>query len=375
MTSKKVFVGVLAVAVAAAGCHGGEARETEAARQTTVMLSTADVATAEVQPVGLGAAVTGTLRPYREVEVRAQVPGLVTGLRVDRGDAVRSGATLAIIEAEGILSQAAGAQAAVAAAESNLAVARRQADSAMRLFEAGALSELEYHGAQAGLAAAEAQLAATRAQAAAASEAARRATITAPINGEVSDRQVSEGEAVNPGQPLFTIVNTSVLELAGMIPVSQAAHVRPGQPVEFTLDAYPGRAFRGSVARVAPTAQPSTRQIGVYVQLPNPNRELVGGLFATGRILIGEADTVVVVPTSAVRGSGESAHVWLVDGGRAERRSVRVGTRDDVRGIVEILAGLQGGERVIAAPGSITEGMPVSLANTPGSGGGALIDE
>src|SRR5688572_17484580 len=81
MTSKKVFVGVLAVAVAAAGCHGGEARETEAARQTTVMLSTADVATAEVQPVGLGAAVTGTLRPYREVEVRAQVPGLVTGLR------------------------------------------------------------------------------------------------------------------------------------------------------------------------------------------------------------------------------------------------------------------------------------------------------
>lgn len=374
MTSKRMFVGVLAVAVAAAGCHGGEASEAQAAPERAVVLAPEDVATAETQPVGLGIALTGSLRPYKEVEIRAQVPGLVTGLRVDHGDAVREGATLAVIEADGIRGQAAGAQAAVAAAESNLAVARRQAESASMLYEAGAMSEIEFRGAQAGLAAAEAQLAAARAQAAAASEAARRATITAPIAGEISNRQVSEGEAVNPGQPLFTVVNTEVLELAGLIPVSQAAHVRRGQPVEFTLDAYPGRTFRGTVARVEPTAQASTRQIGVYVQLPNPDRSLVGGLFATGRILTEGSDTVVVVPTAAVRGSGESAHVWLVENGRAERRDVTLGVRDDARGVVQIVGGLAGGERVIAAPGTITEGMPVRLAEGRSAAAGTGAD-
>lgn len=363
MTSKKVLVGVLAVAVAVAGCHGGEAKDTQAVEDTAVVLAPDDVTMAEAQSVGAGVALTGSLRPYKEVEVRAQIAGLVTGMQVDRGDGVREGQTLAAIEADGIRSQAAGAQAAVAAAESNLVVAQRQAESATTLYEAGAMSEMEHRSAQAGLAAAEAQLAASRAQAAAASEAARHATITTPITGEVSNRQVSEGEAVNPGQPLFTVVNTDVLELAGLIPVSQAARVRPGQPVEFTLDAYPGRIFEGSVARVEPTAQASTRQIGVYVQLPNADRELVGGLFAKGRVLSEGSDTVVVVPTGAVRGSGGSTHVWIIEDGRAARRAVTVGTRDEDRGIVQITDGLEGGERVIAAPGTINEGMPVRLAD------------
>lgn len=367
MTSKRVLVGLLAIAVAMAGCHGGEAKEAQTAEEPSVVLTQDDIALAEAQSVGSGIALTGSLRPYKEVEVRAQVPGLVTGMRVDRGDAVQSGHTLAVIEADGIRGQAAGAEAAVAAAESGLVVAQRQAESAGTLYEAGAMSELDYRNAQAGLAAAEAQLAAARAQAAAASEAERQATITTPITGEISDRQVSEGEAVNPGQPLFTVVNTSILELAGLIPVSQATHVRPGQPVEFTLDAYPGRVFEGSVARVEPTAQASTRQIGVYIQLPNPDRELIGGLFAKGRILSGATDTVVVVPTGAVRGAEGSAHVWIIDDGTAEQRAVTVGTRDETRGIVQVLEGLEGGEQVISAPGAIHEGMSVRLVADPGT--------
>src|SRR5690606_1161771 len=166
---------------------------------------------------------------------------------------------------------------------------------------AGAMSEFEFRGAQAAREAAQAQLAAARAQAAGAGEQAQRATITAPIAGEVSNRQVSEGEAVNPGQPLFTVVNTEILELAGQVPVNQAAGVRVGQPVEFSLSAYPGRTFRGEVARVEPTADPATRQVGVYVRLPNPGRQLVGGQFATGRILSGGETEAVVVPATALR--------------------------------------------------------------------------
>src|SRR5690606_23975999 len=115
------------------------------------------------------------------------------------------------------------------------------------------------------LEAAQAQLASAQAQATGATEQARRTTVTAPFAGEVSKRTVNLGEAVNPGGTMFTVVNSSILELAGQVPVDQAAQVREGMPVVFTLDAYPGREFSGTVARVSPVADPGTRQVGVVM--------------------------------------------------------------------------------------------------------------
>ena len=166
---------------------------------------------------------------------------------------------------------------------------------------------------------------------------------------------VSEGEAVNPGQALFTVVNTDYLELAGQVPVNQAARVRAGQPVEFSLAAYPGRVFRGEVARVEPTADPATRQVGVYVRLPNRDRALVGGLFATGRILTGGAvGGGGRTRVRRARGSGErDATCWAVEegvvvtparDGRQPRRGARGGGRDPQRPP-------GGGEQVVVAPG------------------------
>jgi RND family efflux transporter MFP subunit len=304
------------------------------------------------------------------VEVRAQVPGVLTSLRVDRGSAVRQGQQIARIEAEGIRGQAAGAQAAVAAAQAQVALARRQHESAKKLHAAGAMSDIELQQAAAAQQAAEAQLAAAQAQASAAVESAGRSIVVAPITGEVSQRHASEGEALNPGQAIVTIVDSRTLELAGQVPVNQAVLIRPGQPVEFTLDAFPGRVLRGAVARVEPTADIDTRNIGVYVRVPNADRSLVGGLFATGRIQTGGTSETVVVPAAAVRSDAMGTFVWAIVQGRAVLRRVSVGTRDTARGTVQILDGLVGGEQVIVSPGEVREGMAVRVgaaAPTTGS--------
>jgi membrane fusion protein (multidrug efflux system) len=149
--------------------------------------------------------------------------------------------------------------------------------------------------------------------------------------------------------------------------VNAAAQIRPGMAVEFTIDAYPGRAFRGTVARVDPTADAGTRQVGVYARLENPGRQLVGGLFATGRIITGSSALSVVVPIVAVRGDGPATYVWVVRNNAAAKQMVVVGARDETRGVAQITSGLVGGERVIAAPGEVTEGMPVRVA--PGASG------
>lgn len=355
--------GVVAVLLGLAACGGNRGAEAETATsaEPVVALAPEDVATVHVDTFQTGVVVSGTLEPYRDVEVRAQVPGVVSDLRVDRGDAVHEGESLARIEAEGIRGAAESARAGVAAAKAQVALARRQLDSARKLHEAGAMSDLEYQQAQAGYEAAQAQLAAAQAQAAGAGESARRATVTAPISGEVSKRTVNEGEAVNPGQALLTIVDASQLELAGQVGVDEALDIRRGMPVVFQVAAFPGREFRGQVARVEPTADPSTRQVGVYARLPNAGRAMVGGVYATGRILTGGSHLAAVVPTGAVRGQGEEKYVFLIRDGIVVRQPVVVGGTDVAAGTSEITKGLQGGETVIVSPGEIHAGAAVQV--------------
>ena len=367
---KKAARGVgVALVVVLAAC-GGDERDAGAATadEGVVVLGPGDLAQAQLDTLSAGAVVSGSLEPYLQVEVRAQVPGVVTNLRADRGDAVQQGELLARIEAEGIRGQAASARAGVAAAEANLALARRQLESSRRLFEAGAMSEMEFQQARAAYEAAQAQLAAAEAQALGAGESARRASVESPINGVVSQRMVSQGEAVNPAQPLFTVVNTSQLELAGRVGVEVASQIRPGMPVEFRIDAYPGRVFSGTVARVEPTADPATRQVGVYVRLPNAGNALVGGVFATGRILTGARTAVLTVPSGAIRGTGSEPHVWVIRDGRVVRQPVQVGARSAAQGRVEIQSGLEAGDRVVVTPGQVTEGTPVRIREAEPTG-------
>lgn len=360
----------LAFLVLVTACGGDKeasaADSTAAAAAAAIVLAPQDLATAEVTAVGSGLIITGNLDPSEVVELRAQVPGVVSGVRVDRGTPVRRGAVLAVIEASGIQSQAASAQAQVDAAEAQLSVAQQRLEGSRRLYESGAISSIEYRMAQASTDAARAQVAIARANAAGAIESADRATITSPLTGIVSARFVSGGEAVNPGAPLFTVVDATELELAGRIGVQDAVRVRAGQPVEFALDAMPGRAFRGHVARVDPTADPGTRQVGVYVRLANPGNRIVGGQYARGRIETGSTGTGIMIPESALTSrSGNEALVFVLAGigTRVVRRSVTVGARDEATGRIAILAGLQAGERVLLNPTSdIVDGTRVTLA-------------
>jgi len=359
-----------------AGCGGGgEAGEAKAgtpAATPEVVLAPSDVAPATTTELQGAVGLAGSLEPARVVEVKAQVPGVVQGLTVDRGSVVGQGQLLARIEAAGIQSQAGGAAAQVAGAQAALAQAQRQLESARTLHDAGAMSEISYRAAETQVAAARAQLAAARAGATGASEQAARTRVLSPLTGRVSDRRVQSGEAVAVGAVLLVVVDSRNLELKGQVPVELAAAVRAGQPVEFTLSSDPGRTFRGTVARVDPVADPGTRQVGVTLRLPNADGGLIGGLYASGRVLTGQTRTAVAVPAAAVRTAGTESFVWVVKDGRAERRVVTLGERDDARGLVAVASGLAAGEQVVGVPGEIEEGARVVVrAATPAAPAGA----
>lgn len=370
MNRTLVLVGILGISVAACGKpETGSVADSSA--PTPIVVSASDVATAQARTIGAEVLVSGNLDPAEIVTVKAQIPGTVSGVRVDRGTSVSRGQTLAVIEAQGIRSQAAGAEAQVAAARAQLSLAQQRLEASKKLFAAGAISSIEYKSAQANVDAAEAQLAGARANAAGASESAARATITAPISGVISARMVNGGEAVNPGADLFTIVDASQLELQGQVGVSDAGRIRVGQPVSFSLDGYPNQVFRGRVERIDPTADPTTRQVSVFVRMPNQGRRIVGGQYARGRIETGGTTTATTIPEAAiVSRQGDSATVYVVLGNRVARRTVMLGPRDDATGLVAVLTGVNVGDRVLLNPSSdIGEGtlitMPADRAATP----------
>ncbi len=225
------FIFLTLVSAIAIGCGKSDTEASESAAPAPIVLSAQDVAIADSRTIGAEVLVSGNLDPFDVVSVTAQIPGTVVGVRVDRGSRVSRGQVLAVIQAQGIRSQAAGAAAQVASARAQLSLAQQRLDASRKMYDAGAISAIDYKTAQATVDAAAAQVAAARAGAAGANESAARATITSTINGIISARAVNGGEAVNPGAPLFTVVNASELELTGQVGVQDAGRVRIGQAV------------------------------------------------------------------------------------------------------------------------------------------------
>ncbi|MFA6165687.1 MAG: efflux RND transporter periplasmic adaptor subunit [Gemmatimonadaceae bacterium] len=354
------FAFLAGIAAASAACGGAKSGDTAA---PPVALAATDVMPAATADIGPSVVVSGALDPADVVRVRAQVAGTLRDVKVDRGAKVSRGQMLARIEALGVTTGAEGARANVSSAEAAQAVALQRLEGARKLFEAGAMSVIDLKTAQAGFDAAVAQLAAARAGLASASEAAGHTTMRSPIDGWVSDRVAEEGESVKSDDPVFTVVDPRTLELKGQVGAADAAHVRVGQLVTFTIDGMPGQQFKGTVARVDPMASATTRQVGVFTRLANGGGKIVAGQFAHGRIRTGAVTRMVVVPMNAVRAGERESFVLVVDGDVVRRRAVATGARDEDAGSIVIVSGLKAGERIVVTAGvEIADGTKVSTA-------------
>jgi RND family efflux transporter MFP subunit len=149
------------------------------------------------------------------------------------------------------------------------------------------------------------------------------------------------------------------MRLEALVPSGQIGQVKPGAKVPFTVRGYPNQEFAGVVERVSPTADPVTRQVAIFVAVPNSGGKLIAGLFAEGRV---EAETRrgIVVPLSALDETGPVPTVTRLRDGKAERVAVTLGIRQAERELVEIANGLAEGDVVILGSArGVTPGTPV----------------
>ena len=347
----------------AGACGNGEAQGPPPPQAVTI--GPESVTRVERGEVRTGPLISGELRPEREATVRAEVGGSILDVRVEEGQPVRQGALILRIEARALDDARLSAQSAVRSAEQALGVAEREAERTETLVKGGALAERDLEAARNAAAAAQAQLADARARLASAERQLADTIIRAPIGGIVSDRPVNRGDVVAPGTALVTIIDPSSMRLDASVPSAALSALHVDAPVEFRVRGYGDQIFTGHIERISPAADPVTRQVPIYVSVPNTAGRLIAGLFAEGRVT-SQTRTGLVVPVAAVETEGSSSWVLRVKGGKAERVAVQVGLTDEARGRVELTSGVDEGDLLLTgAAHAVTPGTPVNVATEP----------
>ena len=347
------LVGVLA---ARRGERAGAATRAPADSASVAVLGPSDVTRAARTEVIAGVPVTGTLEPSLEVRIASPIPEVVDQVFVKEGQAVRRGEVLARFRTSAL-------EPSALAAEARRRKAASDHERMQNLLKEGAVSEQDVESAEVALRAAEAEEARAK-------KSLDEATVRAPASGVISQRSVDSGDRVKDGDQLFRLVNTAELEFEATVPSEYAADVRVGVPVVLAVTGAGegGAGLTGRVSRVNATVDPATRQLKIYVTVPNQGGRLVGGLFASGRLVLRQVKGAVAVPVVGVRRDAESkTYVLVVEAGRIARRDVTTGATDEQAGLVEITYGLAGGEIVLVGPAmGLAPGEAVTIAGGEG---------
>jgi len=178
-------------------------------------------------------------------------------------------------------------------------------------------------------------------------EARRTIVLRSPMSGEIAEKMVTQGQAVQPGDNLFLIADRSTLWVDLAIFETDARAVRVGSPVQVTVDAVPGKTYQGRVTFIHPTVDEKTRTITARAEVMNRDGALRPGMYATAMVRPATAKALTV-PTQAVLPTGTQNLVFVNRGdGEFVPRAVALGTRGD--SLVEIVHGLKAGDEVVAS--------------------------
>ena len=306
------------------------------------------VAEATVKPFPLAVEALGNASANEAIEIHPEITARLTSISFEEGQFVDVGERLAELENVEPLAELASARARLVDSES-------QYRRSQELFRTNAVAESQLQQL-------EAQREADRAAVAAAEARVEDTVITAPFAGRLGLRRVSVGSLVTPSTVITTLDDTSAIKLDFDVPEIFLSRIQEGLSVMARSAAWPDRQFEGIVTAVDSRVDPVSRTVMVRSKIPNEQGRLRAGMFLTVTLLKEDIEALMVPEQALVpERSTQTVLVVGVDN-IVEQRLVETGRRRP--GEVEILAGLEPGERVIVEGTQMArDGQPVTLLN------------
>lgn len=304
---------------------------------------------------------TGTLKADEEMTVSSEVDGIVKSIKVEEGSSVGMGTLLVEINQIDYVLDKQRSDAALKQAEANLANVKAEYQRKEALFKEELITKQQFDDISTRVTLAEADLARAKSALETSAERLSRTKIYSPLNGMVKVKRVSTGDYVRNGSPLLQLIKVDPLKLNFTISEKEIADLKTGQEVDFTVDSFVGKNFKGKVNLLYPHVEERTRTLQAEAIVPNAGRLLKPGLFARATIYTGAQRKAVVAPLTALMYDNSTISLFVVEGNVAHARTVKTGNKygEDI----EIIEGLKEKEQVvIVGQNNLSEGVKVNVA-------------
>lgn len=352
MNKFKTFSFLFLTTAALTSCGGKEeaANGTESEEKAPVVkLET--VESRDIPQVGV---YTATVEPENINNVSSQVPNRIKQIFVDEGFHVSKGQKLVQLDDVNTTSY----ELQVENAKANLENVKLNYDRAVELLKIGGGTQqnvdqmyLQLINAQNTLASAERTL----------RNANENTVLVSPVTGVVTARNYDPGDMTG-NLPILTVAQVQPVKIAINVSESELSKVNKGMPATVSFDTYPDEEFSGKVTMVAPTVDAASRTFGVEVTVPNPDYRILPGMFGRVRIVLGNANHVVVPDKAVVKQPGSGNHyVFVYNNGTVSYNKVELGQR--IGDSYELLSGVDSGSRVVVhGQAKLTDGAKVEVA-------------
>jgi len=339
-----------------------------------------EVAQIQSGPIALKRTFSGELEALAEFVVAPKVSGRVERVMVDIADTVKQGQVVAELDNDEYVQAVAQAQADLEVARANLSkaksdleIANREFKRTVSLLKRGIVSDSDFDAARLDQLANQAQLKVTAAQVAKAESSLKTANIrlgytkvTAGWTGGdedrvVAERYLDEGQTVAANAPLLSIVDLNPIVGVVFVTERDYAHLKPGQFVSLTTDAYPGKQYTGRIDRIAPVFRKSTRQARIEMAIDNPQHHLKPGMFIRATVILSKVPEATIVPEQALTVRDDMTGVFIIseDGRSVAWREVKVGIRESDR--VQVEGEGLSGRVVTLGQQLVKDGSPISI--------------
>jgi membrane fusion protein, multidrug efflux system len=326
---------------------------------------TIDVVRVVEQPLDVPLSLPAELAPYQSVAIYSKVTGFVKTMRVDRGSRVRAGDLIATLEAPELLAQRSEAQSKLQEAEAQLAAARSKADADRSTFDrlkaasatpgvvAGndvLIAEKAAEASQNQVAAGQQNVEAARQAMKATRDLGEYLQVRAPFEGVITERGIHPGALVGPASeagatvPMVRLVQNSRLRLIVPVPEAYTAAIRAGTEIPFSVAAYPGQTFSGTVARIAQAVDVRTRTMPVELDVMNKDGRLAPGTFCQVRWPVRRSRPSLFVPSGSLASTTARTFVVRIRNGKTEWVDVKKGLTSGP--LVEVFGELRAGDEI-----------------------------
>src|SRR3990167_8934066 len=362
MKTIKLTLIALCIATTLAACSKPEVAKVHEESAKPLQLVAQDLLRLSESTLSRGPVISGSLQPVVKAELNAEVSGIVMQVLKDNVDLVKTGDVLVKLDQTAyrdklLSAQEAERSAAVTLEQSNRQLKRMQSLSKQSLVTQEGLEAAENKANQA-----QSDLASARARLVEARQQMEKTDVKAPFSGVVATRKVSAGDTAQIGKGLMVLIDPASIRFEGYVAADRVGQVKVGNKVTFKVNGYTGQFFTGTVERINPLANESTRQVQLLVTMDLKEQSLVAGLCAEGHVEV-QNSNALMVPESALVREGDKSFVWQFTDNELKKTEVELGSKDERWGTVELLSGVISGAQILRHPqGALSDGSKAELA-------------